>query len=161
MKKLLLLTLLVLFGCSKEDANENKFRELQQGNWWIETCSRCDDSFYINFSNQYLLKNVFIGGDYGNTAVNCSITPEGDFFEIEGEGERWELNNTVLKENSNEYSYSIRGESNTGDYFEEVHTFKLENNILTVTVGTYKSEYSLSQGPPGNQGVCEMNYFGF
>lgn len=160
MKKLLLLSLLVLFGCSKDDANENKFRELQQGNWWIQNSNRYDIS-YINFSNQYLIKNVYIG-DFD--VVYCYITPEGDYSEIEkysGANERWELNNTVLKENSNEYSFSIRGESSGGEYFEEVHTFKLENNILTLNVGTNEYTYSLSQGPPGTQGVCEINYFGY
>ena len=160
MKKILLLSLLVLFACSKDDANENKFRELQQGNWWIKNSSSYN-TYYINFSNQYLLKNVNI---YDNDEIYCNITPEGDFFEIEGyngQDERWELNNTVLKENSNEYSFSIRGEDNQGDYFEEVHSFKLENNILTLIVGTRESKYSLSQGPPGAQGVCEINYFGF
>ena len=103
--------------------------------------------------------------------IICSTTPEGDFIDIkpfDWQDLRYDINNKVIKETKDEFIFSIRGSSSDDNdyYFEYIHSFKIEGNDLIYTAPSPLDEYSLSgtyklsQGPPWEEGVCYIDYFG-
>lgn len=171
MKKILLLSFFVFFGCSKntmESATNGTnylFRELQENNWWIADINVGNISYreglYVSFSKDYLLKYIYSNDNGG---YFCYIAPEGDFSNIEGfnsETERWQLSNKVIKETDDEYVYSIRGNDNEGDTFEIIHSYKITNGKLYYENNANEnSQFTLSQGQPNKIDACELDYFG-
>ena len=173
MKRLLILLLIILYSCNKDDSPSNEedvminytFRELQEDNWWIADVNAgnigWNEGLYINFSKVYLLKYIYSNDSGG---YNCYITPEGDFSNIEGYNsgtERWQLSNKVIKETEDEYVFSIRGNDNEGDSFEIINSYKITDGKLYFENNFNEyGQFTLSQGQPDNIGSCKADYFG-
>ena len=160
MRKILLFSLVFLFGCSKGDGDSSvsKFRDLHGSIYWYTSQH---GGYWVTFSNEYLLKEIYPPDPDDD---NCTIYFEGEYINQEYDGQTYSGLNKVLTESENYYSFSMTSTNDSGMFFESIHQFEVVDNKLywTPPSGFFDNdilEFIPSQGPPSSQGNnCYIAY---
>ena len=161
MRKILLFSLVVLFGCSKGDGDSSvsKFRDLHSSEYWASQTG--DYAYWLTFSKDYLLKEIYPPDPDDD---NCMIYFQGDYTNQEYDGHIYSGSNKALIETENYYSFSMTATDESGRFYEGIHQFEVLDNKLYWTppsdwYDNEITEFIPSQGPPSSQGNnCYVAY---
>ena len=153
MKKLLLLSILILYGCSKDaDSSGSKFRDLHSSVYWASQSG--DYAYWLTFSKDYLLKSIYPPDP---DRINCEVYFQGDYTDQYYDGHIYSGSNKAIIETENYYSFSMTSTDERGNFYELLMEFEVVDNKLywTPPSGYFDNdiiEFIPSQGPPSSQG---------
>ena len=160
MKRLLLLSLLIVCGCSKDaDSSDSKFRDLHSSVYWASQSG--DFAYWLTFSKDYLLKEIYPPDPDRD---NCMIYFQGDYTDQYYDGHTYSGSNKAIIETENSYSFSMTSTDELETFYEAIHQFEVVDNKLYYTPPQdfYDNEileFIPSQGPPSSQGNnCYVAY---